>query len=82
MQTILIELKNSKAFEALYNLEKENIIRILSDNLASYCLPGKPLDEDEFKSWVEYAENTPTLSLNEAKKQWEKRKKKLLSITK
>ena len=80
MQTILIELKNSRAFEALHLLEEQNLIRILDEDLVSYSLPGKPINEEEFKAWIEYAENTPTLTLNEAKKEWEKRKKKFQSI--
>jgi hypothetical protein len=40
-------------------------------------LPGKPLNEEEFRAWVEYAENATTVSLNEAKQRW-KAKKMLL----
>ncbi len=80
MQTILIELKNSKAFEELHNLEEKNLIRIVNEDFSSYSLPGKPINEDEFKEWVEYAENTQTVSLNEAKQQWEIRKKKLQDL--
>lgn len=81
MQTILIELKNSKAFEELYNLEKKNFIRIVNEDFASYSLPGKPINEEEFKAWIEYAENCPTVSLNEAKQQWEAKKKKLQNLS-
>ena len=80
MQTILIELKNSKAFEELHNLEEKNLIRIVNEDFSSYSLPGKPIDEKEFKEWVEYAENTQTVSLNEAKQQWETKKKKLRGL--
>jgi hypothetical protein len=75
MQTILIELKNNLAFEELHNLEEKNLIRIINEDFSSYALPGKPINNDEFKAWVDYAEDTQTISLNEAKQQWEIRKK-------
>jgi len=82
MQTILIELKNSKAIEELHNLEEKDFIRIVTEDFASYSLPGKPINEDEFRAWVDHAENTPTVSLNEAKQQWGARKKMLQSLIK
>jgi hypothetical protein len=77
MQTILIELKNKKALEELRSLEDKNLIQIVDKNFSSYSLPGKPINEEEFKTWVEYAENTSTVSLNEARQRWETKKKKL-----
>ena len=77
MQTILIELKNSKAFEALHNLEEKNIIRIVDEDSSQLSLPGKPISEEEFRAWVKSAESTPTITLNEAKLQWGAKKKKL-----
>jgi hypothetical protein len=82
MQTLLIELKNNKAFEELHNLEKKDLIRIVSEDFSAYSLPGKPITADEFRAWVDHAENTPTISLNEAKQQWETRKKKLQNLIK
>jgi len=81
MQTILIQLKNNKAFEELRILEEKKLIRIINEDYSSYCLPGKPLNEEEFRAWVEYAENTTTVSLNEAKQLWEIQKKKLQNLT-
>lgn len=80
MQTILIELKNNKAIEELHNLEEKKLIRIINEDYSSYALPGKPLNEKEFRAWVEHAENTTTVSLNEAKQLWEARKKKVFVI--
>jgi hypothetical protein len=77
MQTVLIELKNNLAFEELHNLEEKNLIRIINEDFSSYSLPGKPINEEEFRAWVEYAEDTPEMSLNEAEQRWEIRKKKL-----
>jgi hypothetical protein len=70
MQTVLIELKNSKALEELHHLEERKFIRIVNEDSSQLSLPGKPINVDEFRSWVEYAENTSTISLNEAKQQW------------
>jgi hypothetical protein len=80
MQTILIELKNNKAIEELQNLEEKDFIRIVNEDFSSYSLPGKPINEDEFSAWVDHAENTSTVSLIEAKQQWESRKKKLQNL--
>jgi sugar/nucleoside kinase (ribokinase family) len=80
MRTILIELKDSKAFEELHNLEEKDLIRIVNDDFSGYSLPGKPLSEEDFRAWAEYAQNTPTISLNEAKQQWEVQKKKLQKL--
>ena len=78
MQTILVELKNNKAYEELHNLEARHLIRIVNEDTSSYTLNGKPTSTEDFKKWVEFAENTPTISLTQAKQQWETRKKKLL----
>ena len=80
MQTILIELKNNKAFEELHNLEEKKLVSIINEDYSSYALPGKPLNEEEFRAWVEYAENTTTVSLYEAKLLWKARKKKLQNL--
>lgn len=80
MKTMLIELKNKKALEELHNLEEKNFIRIVNEDFTSYSLPGKPINEDEFRAWIAYAENTPTVSLSEAKQRWEAQKKKLQTL--
>jgi predicted ATP-grasp superfamily ATP-dependent carboligase len=82
MNSILIELKNKKAYKELHNLEEQKLIRIVKekDNEYSLVLPGKPIDADSFRKWIEYIENTPTISLTEAKYQWELQKKKLAKL--
>lgn len=79
MQTILVELKDKKAFEELQNLEAKQLIRIVNeaDPASSYALPGDPLSVEDFRKWIEQAESMPTISLNQSRKQWETRKKKL-----
>ncbi|MBN1340147.1 MAG: hypothetical protein JXA03_12535 [Bacteroidales bacterium] len=79
MQTVLVELRDQKAFEELHNLEAKKLIRIITENgpASSYALPGDPVSVEDFRKWVEHAENTPTISLTQAKKQWQAQKKKL-----
>jgi hypothetical protein len=78
MDKVIIELTGDNSLKALKELENRKLIRILRNpKQASYALAGEPISEVDFKNWIEYAENTPTLSLNEAKKQWSSQKRKL-----
>lgn len=79
MNTIVIELKNKKAIKELHNLEEKKLIRIIpeKDDDFSLTIRGNPLDADSFRKWIEYIENTPTVSLTEAKNQWEVQKRNL-----
>jgi hypothetical protein len=47
-----------------------------------YSLPGKPISAEEFRTWAKSAEKTGTISLQEAKKVWAVKRKKLLRISK
>jgi len=82
MQTVLVELRDNKAFEELHNLEAKHLIRIVNENKtgSSYALPGEPVSVEDFRKWIEYAENTPTISLTQAKQQWQAQKKKLQQL--
>ena len=78
MDKVIIELTGDNSLKALKELENRKLIRILRNpKQASYALAGEPIGEVDFKNWIEYAENTPTLSLNEAKQQWSSQKRKL-----
>jgi len=46
--------------------------------MQKYFKAGEILDLTEFGNWISEAEQTPTLSLNEAKSKWESKKKQLL----
>ena len=46
-------------------------------DLNSNALAGEPMSEDDFKEWIEHAEDSPSLSLDEAKERWAALKKKL-----
>jgi hypothetical protein len=81
MQTLTIELTNNNSLKALQDLEHKNLIRIVKEpDLNSYSLPGEPINVEDFRKWVEYAENSPTVSLPEAKQRWAEQKKKLQKL--
>lgn len=81
MHTVTIELTSDNSLKALKELEHKNLIRILREpDLNSYSLSGEPISNEDFKKWVEYAENSPTVSLNEAKLRWTKQKKSLQKL--
>jgi hypothetical protein len=78
MDKIIIELTGDNSLKALKELENRKLIRILRNpKQVSYALPGEPISDIDFKNWIEYAENAPTLTLNEAKQQWSSQKRKL-----
>jgi len=81
MQTITIELTGNNSLKALQDLEHKHLIRILQEpDLSSYSLSGEPISNEDFRKWVEYAENSPTVSLNEARQRWTKQKKSLQKL--
>jgi hypothetical protein len=76
-----IELKGNKALKALQELEQKQLIRIVKEpDLNSYALPGEAINEEDFKKWIEYTEDSPSISLTEAKQRWEMQKKKLQKL--
>jgi len=84
MQTILIELKDKRAFEELHNLEEKQLIRIVMEDGtgSSYALSGDPVSLEDFRQWITQAENTAYISITQAKKQWQACKKKLRLLIK
>ena len=81
MQTITVELTGQNSLKALQDLEHKHLIRIVKEaDLNSYSLPGEPISEEDFKNWVEYTENNPTVSLTEARQKWATQKKKLQKL--
>jgi len=78
MQTVTIELLDNDSLKALQDLEQKQIIRIVKKtDLNTYAMPGKPMSEQDFKKWVEYTEDSPTVSITEAKQRWATQKEKL-----
>jgi hypothetical protein len=81
MQTVIIELTGNNSLKALQDLEHRQLIRIVKEpDLNSYALPGEAISEEDFKKWVEYAEDSPTVSITEAKQRWATQKKKLQKL--
>ena len=81
MLTLRVELINTDSLKALEELESQQIIRIVNEPDAnSYALPGNPVSDEDFRKWIEQAENSPSISLTEAKRQWAKQKKKLENL--
>ena len=79
--TLTIELLNSDALKSLKDLEHQHLIRIVEKpDLTIYALPGEPLSVEEFKNWVEYAEDSPSIDLSEAKQRWATQKEKLRKL--
>lgn len=78
MQTLTIELTGKDSLKALQNLEQRDLIRIVNEpDLNSYSLSGEPISDNDFRNWVEYAGNSPTISLTDAKQRWSDQKRKL-----
>ncbi len=78
MQTLTIELMDKSSLKALRELEHKHLIRIVKNSeLSSYAFPGEPMNEQDFRKWIEHTENSPTLSVQEAKQRWETQKEKL-----
>jgi hypothetical protein len=81
MQRLTIELTGNKALRALKDLEHEQLIRIVREpDLNSYTFPGKPISNEDFRRWIEFAEESPTVTLVEAKQRWTEQKKKLQKL--
>jgi hypothetical protein len=81
MQTVTIELTNNNALKLLQNLEELHLIKIVREQgKSSYALSGEPISEEDFKLWIEYTENLPTVDLIEAKQRWAIQKKKLQKL--
>ncbi len=53
-----------------------------SGEVFSPSLEGPPMTETEFKNWVEKAEATPTITLQQAKNKWAEKRHKLQKLIK
>ena len=81
MQTFTITINDNVALETLHKLEKKHLISIVAGEVIDTpALPGTPLSLYEFRKWVNNAEQTSTVSLEEAKTIWEGKRKQLQKI--
>jgi hypothetical protein len=82
MPLMTVELTGNNSLKALQELEQKQLIKILREpDLNSYCLPGDSISEDDFRKWVEFAENSPTIGLTEAKQRWTDQKRRLQKLS-
>ena len=78
MEKLIIELTDSQSLKALQELESRQLIRILKKpDLNALALAGEPITEEDFKNWVRYAEESPMVSIQEARQKWAAQKEKL-----
>jgi hypothetical protein len=79
MQTLTVEITNNNALKVLQELQEKHFINIVAQvDIDSPVFPGKPLTSEQFKQLILSRENGPSMSLNEAKARWAKKKKQLL----
>lgn len=82
MQTLTIQITSESGLKALHALEEKHHIKIIDDaDLDSPSLPGPPLSLKAFKEWIAKSEETPTVSLKEAKSKWAEKRKQLQKLT-
>ncbi len=83
MQTLTIQITNSRGLKAIQALEEKKVIRIV-DNIEwdSPALPGEQMSLKAFKDWIARSEEAPTVSFKEAKSQWTNKKKQLQKLRK
>jgi hypothetical protein len=78
MQTITIAIKDNSAIKKLKELEERHFISIVGhDSFDSPAIPGPEISLSKFKKWVNDAEQTHTVSLDEAKAIWQTKRKQL-----
>ena len=83
MQTVTVEITNNDALKVLRDLQEKHFIKILAkSDRRSLALPGEPLTPEEFKSMITEAENSGSISLEEAKASWARQRKELLKLAK
>jgi hypothetical protein len=71
-----------KQYKILRNLESTLDSKPGASNIQSPALQGSPLSNQEFVNWVKAAEETPAISLHEAKTKWANKRKQLQRLSK
>ena len=83
MHTMTLQINDNSALKTLRDLETRHMISILdTSEIDSPSLPGGPMRLTELKDWIKAAENTPSVSLNEAKAKWAGNRKLLRKLIK
>lgn len=83
MQTVTLEITNDSAIKVLQELQDKHFINIVAhSDLNAPVFPGKPLTPQEFKKWAASRENSPAMTLKEARIKWARKKSGLLKAGK
>ncbi|NCX96281.1 MAG: hypothetical protein EBX41_07685 [Chitinophagia bacterium] len=71
MAGIGIQVMNPGGWEKLHAMVKSHEIDILNPTLPDNAgLPGVPMSVDDFENWLVTAENSDTLTLQQAQEKW------------
>ena len=83
MQTLTLEITHINARKALRALEEKHFIKVIEEPLPdSPAHAGKVMPLKAFKNWINAAESSPTVSLNNAKSSWLSKRKELQRLIK
>ena len=83
MQTLTVQITDGNGLKALQALEQKHFIRIMENTgTESPALPGNALALSAFRSWINAADDSPTITLKEAKARWAQKRKQLPKLTK
>jgi len=83
MQTLTVEITNDDALRVLQDLQEKHLINIITKpDLNSLVFPGMPLTTEEFRAFILQRESGSSMSLQEAKAKWAKKRKQLLKPAK
>lgn len=79
IKMITNQVSNNAGLKAIKALEEKKQIEIINETkFDSLILPGSPLSMKAFKELIAEAQSGPTISLQEAKKKWAAKRKRLL----
>ncbi len=77
MHTMTLQINDEDALKTLLELERRHYISILENsNTNSPSLPGSPMSQSEFEKLIAEAEQSPLITLNEAKEKWARQKER------
>lgn len=78
MQTLTIQITDNSGLKAIHALEQKQFIRIVENtDFDSPALRGEAMSVKAFQSWIREAEDSPAISLKEAKARLAGRRKQL-----
>jgi hypothetical protein len=81
MLTITLQINNDVALDVIKDLETKHFVSVLEkSDVDTPALSGAALSIKEFRSWIQDAEQTSTLSLSEANATWEVKRKQLQQL--